>query len=95
MINIVGPKGQRLRVTDRAYQEIYKDQGYKSVGDKPSEKEVIQAESEAEESTDYSRQTPAALRRVKNEMLTAYLKEKGVQYSDDATKKDLIQLIKG
>ncbi|PPA70039.1 hypothetical protein [Jeotgalibacillus proteolyticus] len=95
MINIVGPKGQRMRVTERAYNELYKDKGYKSVSDKPTVKEVQQAEVEAEEAADYSAQTEAALKRVKNEKLSAFLDEKGVEYQEDATKKDLIALIKG
>ncbi|KIL46160.1 hypothetical protein [Jeotgalibacillus campisalis] len=95
MINIIGPKGQRLRATERAYKEIYKAQGYKSVSAKPSAEEVKEAETKAEENSDYASQTAAALKRVKNEKLSAYLDDKGIEYQEDATKEDLIELIKG
>jgi len=95
MLNIVGPTGKRLRVTERAYKEVYKEQGYQTVSGKANVKQIKEAEERAEEATDYSLQTEASLKRVKNEKLMSFLDGKGVVYQEDASKEDLISLVKG
>lgn len=79
MITVKNDKGHVLRVTNRAYDVIYKDKGYK-----PSENAA---------STDYAEQTAKQLKNVKNDDLKAYLDVKKVEYAANATKEDLITLI--
>lgn len=86
ILNVVDSKGRARKVTQRAFDVVYKAKGFKV------------AEAEQEETTvtpDYFTLSAEELKEITNDKLKAFLDEENIEYKSDATKKDLINLILG
>lgn len=86
-INVVDANGKVHRVTQRAYNVVYRNQGYKL-----ADAEVVK---EAENDADYFASSREDLQKVKNDDLKAFLDKEGLEYESKATKEDLINVILG
>lgn len=87
IIKVVDANGKAQQITQRAYDVVYRNQGYKLAN-----AEVMEA---AANEVDYSASTREELVKVKNEDLKAYLDREGLDYEAKAIKEDLINVILG
>lgn len=83
LIDVVYKAGEHSKVTERAFNVVYKARGYRLASDvkKPE--------------NDYSKLSTEELQDVTNPKLKAYLDEKGVEYPAKANKDVLIELVAG
>lgn len=86
-VNVVDSNGKLHRVTQRAYDVVYRNQGYKLAN-----AEVVQ---EAANDVDYFASSREELEKVKNDDLKAFLDKEGLAYEAKAIKEDLINVILG
>lgn len=77
---------QELEVTEKAYNVVYAELGYKKVGE-----ETRQAAGHE----DYFTYSEEELQKVRNDDLKAFLDQEEITYDSKATKDDLIKLIVG
>jgi len=84
-INVVDVQGKPHRVTQRAYDILYRHQGYQL-----DEAPFVEAD---EDQLNYSIMTEEELKTIKNDELKAFLDKKEIEYDSKAIKKDLIKLI--
>ncbi|MGX2958040.1 hypothetical protein JNUCC23_01955 [Peribacillus sp. JNUCC 23] len=86
IINVVDGNGKARQVTQRAYDVVYKSQGYK----------LAEAKSvESVDPVDYFTLTADELEGIKNDDLKSFLDKESIQYKSNATKDELIALITG
>ncbi|ANU28452.1 hypothetical protein [Planococcus versutus] len=81
-IDVVNPEGLPKRVTQRAFDVIYKGRGYKLASD-------------VEKENDYATFSEDELKKVKNDDLQAYLDKKEIEYPTESKKQDYIDAILG
>lgn len=86
-INVVDSNGKVHLVTQRAYDVVYRKQGY-TLADAEDVKE-------AENDVDYFSLTRDELEKVKNDELKAFLDKEGLTYEAKANKDELIDVILG
>lgn len=86
ILNVVDSKGRARKVTQRAFDVVYKAQGYKLAKAK---------EEGTNDSQDYFTLSAEELEEITNDKLKAFLDEEEIEYKSNATKKDLINLILG
>lgn len=85
ILDVVDPKGRARKVTRRAFDVVYKAQGYK----------LADPVGENTEAPDFFMMTREELEKVKNDDLKAFLDEENIEYKSDDNKKELISLILG
>lgn len=86
-INVVDSNGKLHRVTQRAFDVVYRKQGYTLADAKVVE--------EASNGVDYFALSREELEKVKNDDLKAFLDKEGLDYDAKANKEDLINSILG
>ncbi|MRX54840.1 hypothetical protein GJU41_12730 [Bacillus idriensis] len=86
ILDIVDSKGKTRKVTQRAFDVVYKAKGFKVAEADQEETNVI---------PDYFTLSAEELKEITNDKLKAFLDEENIEYKSDATKKDLISLIIG
>lgn len=82
MIDVVNADGRALKVSQRAFDVVYKGRGYKLASDVANEE-------------NYATYSEAELKKVKNDDLKAYLDDNNISYPQDAIKEDLVNAILG
>jgi len=87
VINVVDANGKAQQVTQRVFDTVYRNQGYKLAS-----AEVMEA---ATNEVDYSTSSREELEKVKNDDLKAYLDKEGLEYESKAIKENLINVILG
>lgn len=90
MVVVKDQNGKTHRVTERAYNIVYKAKGYTLV-DSPETPENPANESDV----DYFALTREELQEIKNDDLKAFLDKEEIQYKSGDNKEDLIKLILG
>lgn len=88
LVNVVDANGKAHKVTQRAFDVVYHQQGYTLVGGQKQE-------GESEEVIDYFTLTREDLESVKNDDLKLFLDNEAIEYDSKAKKEDLINLILG
>lgn len=88
LVMVVDANGKEHRVTQRAYDVVYKNQGFKVSNEND---ENI----DHDEEVDYLLLTRDELKGVKNDDLKGFLDKEEIEYDSKATKEDLINLILG
>lgn len=86
LLNVVGANGKDHRVTQRAFDIVYKNQGFKLA----NEPDVVVGDE-----VDYFLLSRDELKGIKNDDLKTFLDKEEIEYSPKATKEDLIGLILG
>ncbi|PUB12621.1 hypothetical protein [Paenisporosarcina sp. OV554] len=84
-INVVDAQGKPQRVTQRAYDILYRNQGYQ-LADAP----IVEAD---DDQVNYFVLSEEKLKTIKNDELKAFLDKEEIEYDPKAIKKDLIKLI--
>lgn len=92
IINVVDTNGKEHKVTQRAYDIVYKAKGYKLADGSPSNEKQDEGNGEP---VNYFDSTREELEKVKNDDLKAFLTEEKIDVEPGAIKKDLIDLILG
>jgi hypothetical protein len=82
MINAVDANGKAHRVTQRAFDVVYRNQGYKLA-------------EEATNDASYFSLSRKELEQIKNDDLRAFLDKEGLIYETKANKEELINVILG
>lgn len=88
MVSVVDATGKAHKVTQRAYDIVYKKQGFKLAND-PVEDTPVHVED------DFFLLTCEELKNIKNDDLKAFLDKEEIEYEPKAIKDDLIDLILG
>jgi hypothetical protein len=86
-IQVVDANGKVHRVTQRAYDVVYRNQGYALADAEEME--------EATNDVDFFSLSREELKKVKNDDLKAFLDKEGLAYEDKAIKEELINVILG
>ena len=84
-INVVDAQGKPRRVTQRAYDILYRNQGYQLAG-----ATIVEVD---EDQLNYFVMSEEKLKTIKNDELKAFLDKEEIDYDSKAIKKDLIKLI--
>ncbi|MBT2661942.1 hypothetical protein [Bacillus sp. ISL-45] len=90
MVVVKDHYGKTHRVTERAYNIVYKEKGYTLV-DAP---ETPESQNDGS-GVDFFTLTREELQEIKNDDLKDFLDKEEIQYKSNATKEDLIDLILG
>lgn len=90
IIEVINEKGKKLRVTERAYNIVYKGKGFKPVNEVSNE-----AKETNTNEIDYFTLSAEELQEIKNDDLKAFLDKEGISYKSSDNKDDLIKLITG
>ncbi|MBT2680048.1 hypothetical protein J7E38_13620 [Bacillus sp. ISL-35] len=90
MVVVKDQKGKTHRVTERAYNIVYKAKGYTLV----EAPETTENQNDGSE-LDYFTLTREELQEIKNDDLKEFLDKEEIQYKSNANKEDLIDLILG
>jgi hypothetical protein len=94
ILDVVDPKGRARKVTRRAFDVVYKAQGYKMAEAKEENPGSLSIE-RTDGSLDFFMMTREELEKVKNDDLKAFLDDENIEYKSDDNKKELISLILG
>lgn len=89
IIEVINEQGKKLRVTERAYNVVYKGKGFKPVN------EVSNKARDTTSEVDYFTLSAEELQEIKNDDLKAFLDKEGISYKSSDNKDDLIKLITG
>lgn len=89
LVNVVDAKGKEHRVTQRAFDIVYKNQGFKLANESDKNTDLDDVD------IDYFLLTSDELKGVKNDDMKAFLDKEEIEYDPKATKEDLINLILG
>lgn len=90
IIEVVNDQGKKLKVTERAYNIVYKGKGFKPVNEVSNE-----AQDPNTNEVDYFTFSAEELQEIKNDDLKAFLDKEGISYKSSDNKDDLIKLITG
>ncbi|MBG9549762.1 hypothetical protein [Cytobacillus firmus] len=93
IIEVVNDQGKKLKVTERAYNIVYKSKGFKPVNEVSNAAKEANVENTNE--VDYFALSAEELQEIKNDDLKAFLDKEGINYKSNDTKDDLIKLITG
>lgn len=84
-INVVDAQGKPRRVTQRAYDILYRKQGYQL-----AKATIVEVD---ENQLNYFVMSEKKLKTIKNDDLKDFLNKEEIEYNPKAIKKDLIKLI--
>ncbi|MBY0157276.1 hypothetical protein [Cytobacillus oceanisediminis] len=90
IIEVVNDQGKKLKVTERAYNIVYKGKGFKPVNEVSNK-----AQDPNTSEVDYFTLSTEELQEIKNDDLKAFLDKEGISYKSSDNKDDLIKLITG
>ncbi|OHX39226.1 hypothetical protein [Cytobacillus oceanisediminis] len=93
IIEVVNDQGKKIKVTERAYNIVYKGKGFKPVTEVSNYAKEANVENTNE--VDYFTLSAEELQEIKNDDLKAFLDKEGINYKSNDTKDDLIKLITG
>lgn len=87
LVNVVDAKGKEHRVTQRAFDIVYKNQGFKLANESDKNTDF--------DEVDYFLLSRDELKGVKNDDMKDFLDKEDFEYDPKATKEDLINIILG
>ena len=93
IVKVVDSKGKEHNVTQRAFDVVYRNQGYKLAEAK--EPVDVDTGNDSSEPVDYFASSREDLRKVKNDDLKAFLDKEDLEYDSKVNKEGLIDVILG